>query len=49
MRSLILVVTSFLLMSCTAIERQFIDVEDTLLIKSGMTKTNTLRNYRETN
>ena len=42
MRSLILVVTSFLLMSCTAIERQFIDVEDTLLIKSGMTKTNTL-------
>ena len=29
-------------MSCTAIERQFIDVEDTLLIKSGMTKTNTL-------
>ena len=33
----------FFLFSCAAFERQFIDVDDTLLIESGMTKQETLK------
>ena len=43
MRSFLFIIISLFLTSCTAFEKQFIDVDDTLVIKGGMSKTDILK------
>ena len=43
MRSFLFIIISLILTSCTAFEKQFIDVDDTLVIKGGMSKNDVLK------